>query len=285
MEVPDRKLLASWLRQMKGKSIRILSPKSRGHIRLVDLAAANARLLLDELLIQKRSQTERTSKMVVSLMEQLNLISAPRTIACFDISNTGPTDAVGSCVFFDNGKPKKGNYRHFRIKTVRGQDDFAMMREVIGRYFRRINEDKTEPPDLVVVDGGAGQLSSAVAELRAQGFSDQQVIGLAKRLEEVYRSGESAPMTLDRRSPALMLLKQVRDEAHRFAVTYNRKVRTKRTIKSVLDDIPGIGPARRKLLLERFGSIEQIKKASISDLAKLKGINKRLAEAILASLV
>ncbi|HOP08190.1 MAG TPA: excinuclease ABC subunit UvrC [candidate division Zixibacteria bacterium] len=281
LDIPETDLLAAWLRQLKGSPVRIKSPKARGHVRLVELAAANARLLLDELLIQKRGQAERTSKMVSSLQEQLGLYTAPRRISCFDISNTGETDAVGSCVFFENGKPKKSGYRHFKIKTIKGQDDFAMMREVIGRYFSRIRDEEIDPPDLVVVDGGKGQLSSALAELQAQGFSDQAVIGLAKRLEEVFRPGESDPVTLDRRSPALMLLKQVRDEAHRFAITYNRKVRSKRTIKSALDDIPGIGPAKRKLLLDKFGSVAQIKQASLEELTALQGINEKLARLIM----
>jgi len=279
-DVPDRDLLAEWLKRLKGSRMSVKPPKATEQVRLVELAAANARLLLDEILIQKRSQTERTSKMVTSLKDQLNLISAPIRIVCFDISNTGETDAVGSCVYFDNGKPKKSGYRHFKIKGVSGQDDFAMMREVIGRYFLRIREEEQDPPDLVVVDGGKGQLSSALAELQAQGFSDQPAIGLAKRLEEVFRPGESDPTTLDRRSPALMLLKQVRDEAHRFAITYNRKVRSKRTIKSALDDIPGIGPAKRKALLNTFRSVKRIKEASLEELTTAPGISKKLAEIV-----
>ncbi|MCK4301798.1 MAG: excinuclease ABC subunit C, partial [candidate division Zixibacteria bacterium] len=239
----------------------------------------------DELLIQKRGQTERTSKMVTSLKDALKLNITPRRIACFDISNTGETDAVGSCVLFQNARPRKSEYRHFKIKGTRGQDDYKMMREVIGRYFYRIREDESlSPPDLVVVDGGKGQLSSALAEMTALGFADQPVIGLAKRLEEVFIPTVSDPITIDRRSPALMLLKQVRDEAHRFAITYNRKVRTKRTIKSALDGIPGIGPARRELLLKEFGSVKRIKEASVEELTRLNGITVALAERILKHL-
>ena len=161
------------------------------------------------------------------------------------------------------------------------QDDFTMMREVVGRYFYRVREEKTAPPDLVVVDGGKGQLSATLAELHSLGFERQQVVSLAKRLEEVYLPKRSDPVTIGKSSPALVLLKRIRDEAHRFAITYNRKVRSKRTIKSALDDIPGIGPAKRGLLLNRFGSVEEIKKAAVEDLVVLKGINEKLAQKIL----
>ncbi len=283
--LPEIELLGEWLRRMKGSKVAVHTPKIGKKVRLLDLAASNARLLLDELLIQKRGQAERTSKMVTSLKDALKLSVAPRRIACFDISNTGETDAVGSCVLFQNARPRKSEYRHFRIKGTQGQDDYKMMREVIGRYFYRIREDESlSPPDLVVVDGGKGQLSSALAEMTALGFADQPVIGLAKRLEEVFVPSVSDPITIDRRSPALMLLKQVRDEAHRFAVTYNRKVRTKRTIKSALDGIPGVGPARRELLLKEFGSVKRIKEASVEELTRLKGITAALGERILEHL-
>lgn len=285
ISLPGIELLEEWLRRLKGEKVAMHTPKIGKKMRLLDLATSNARLLLDELLIQKRGQAERTSKMVTSLKDALKLSVAPRRIACFDISNTGETDAVGSCVLFQNARPRKSEYRHFRIKGTRGQDDYKMMREVIGRYFYRIREDESlSPPDLVVVDGGKGQLSSALAEMTALGFADQPVIGLAKRLEEVFVPSVSDPITIDRRSPALMLLKQVRDEAHRFAVTYNRKVRTKRTIKSALDGIPGIGPARRELLLKEFGSVKRIKEASVEELTRLKGITPALAERILKHL-
>ncbi len=283
-DLPDRALIARWLKQLKGSPVLVVVPKRGEKVRLVDLAAANARLLLDELLIQKRGYTERVSKMVSSLKDALGLSKSPRTIVCFDISNTGESDTVGSCVFFENARPKKTQYRHFKIKGVSGQDDFAMMREVIGRYFHRRLKEKQELPDLVVVDGGKGQLSSAVAELKVHGLNDQLIIGLAKRLEEVFLPGISAAITIDRRSPALYLLKQVRDEAHRFAISYNRNVRKKRTIKSRLDDIPGVGPARRQSLLKEFGSVKKIKEATVDELTRLKGINEQLAEAILKSL-
>jgi excinuclease ABC subunit C len=218
------------------------------------------------------------------LKDDLKLSKSPRTIACFDISNTGETDAVGSCVYFENARPKKSEYRHFKIKGVRGQDDFKMMREIIGRYFYRIKEESLTPPDLVVVDGGKGQLSSAFAELKYLGFEDQPVIGLAKRLEEVFVPNTADSLTISKSSPSLLLLKQVRDEAHRFAITYNRKVRSKRTIKSELDKIPGIGPTKSHALLKKFGSITRIKSATAEKLAEVQGINLKLANSILSEL-
>ncbi len=281
LDLPDTRLVERWLRRLRGGRFALMVPRIGDKSRLVKLAAANARMLLDELLIQRRTHSERTSKMVTCLKDELRLSVSPRTMVCFDISNTGETDAVGSCVFFENGKPRKSEYRHFKIKGMKGQDDYRMMREVMGRYFHRIREEEKTPPDLVVVDGGKGQLSSAEAELLSLGFDQQAVIGLAKRLEEVFMPGMSDPLSIPKNSPALLLLKQIRDEAHRFAITYNRKVRQKRTIKSVLDDIPGIGPARRKLLLTTFGSVKKIKQLTVEQLCEIKGINKQMAERIL----
>ncbi len=277
-------LIAAYLREMAGRKISVFTPKIGPKVKLVDLAARNAQLLLDEVLIQKRHQTERTSKMVTALKDELKLNQAPRRIVCFDISNTGETDAVGSCVCFDNGKPKKSEYRKFKIKGVAGQDDFKMMRQVVGRYFRRLAEEKRDAPDLVVVDGGKGQLSSAQTELHQLGFTDQLVIGLAKRLEEVFVPEVKDSIVISRSSPALMLLKQLRDEAHRFAIEYNRNVRSKRTITSQLDNIRGIGPARREALLKKFGSVKRIREATPEQLAELPGINAKMADTILRQL-
>jgi excinuclease ABC subunit C len=187
-------------------------------------------------------------------------------------------------VLFENGKPRKNGYRHFKIKGETSQDDFRMMREVIGRYFFRIREENQTPPDLVVVDGGKGQLSAALAELRSLDFDQQSVIGLAKRLEEVFVPGQPGPISISKTSPGLMLLKQLRDEAHRFAVTYNRKVRTGRTVKSALDSVPGIGPVKRAQLLRKFGSVRKIKALTSEKLAETPGITPKLAKKILDTL-
>lgn len=281
LELDEVQLIESWLKVLKGSSVKILTPKIGDRVRLLELAQKNARLLLDEHLIRKQTMGERTSKMVVSLKDALGMDKSPRTMVCFDISNTGETDAVASCVYFENGKPKKSEYRHFRIKGVKGQDDFRMMREVVGRYFFRLGEEKKVAPDLVVVDGGKGQLSSALAELASLGFKEQPIISLAKRLEEVYLPDQSDPMTIPKSSPALILLKRIRDEAHRFAITFNRTVRSKRTIQSQLDGIAGVGPSKRDALLREFGSVAQLREKSVEELTRVKGISPKLAEAIL----
>ncbi len=276
----DETLISRWLSKARGRKVQIFTPQKGEKLRLVDMAAANAKLLLDELLIQKKGYKERTIHAVQSLKSELHLEKLPRTVACVDISNTGETDAVGSLVYFENGKPKKSQYRHFRIKQVAGQDDFAMMREVVGRYFFRIKEEKGSPPDLLVVDGGKGQLSSVLSELKSLGFEKQNIIGLAKKFEEIYLPNHSEPLSLPKVSSGLSLLKRVRDEAHRFAVEYNRKVRGKRTIQSSLDKMEGIGVKRRELLLKHFGSVKRLKEASLEDLLTLKGIPKNVAQRI-----
>jgi excinuclease ABC subunit C len=283
-ELHDNLLIKKWLTKTKGSKVSLITPKIGQKMRLVELAAKNARLLLDEILIKKKQYSERTSKIVTALKDDLNLSRSPRKIVCFDISNTGETDAVGSCVYFENGKPKKSGYRHFKIKGIKGQDDYKMMREIIGRYFYRIKKENTDPPDLVVVDGGKGQLSSAVAELNYLKFNNQPIIGLAKRLEEVYLPGRSDPLNINKSSPALIMLKLVRDEAHRFAIEYNRKVRSKRTIKSKLDSIKGVGPSKKAALIKKFGSVKKIKEQSPERLAETNGINLELANNILKSL-
>jgi len=177
----------------------------------------------------------------------------------------------------------KAKYRRFKIKNVRGQDDFAMMREVVGRYFYRLSDEKDDPPDLLVVDGGRGQLSSVKAEIETLGFEEQNVIGLAKRFEEIYFPNRREPLTISKTSPGLGLLKRVRDEAHRFAIEYNRKVRTGRTIKSSLDKMDGIGPKRREILLKHFGSVKMIKEATLEELAAVKGVPRNVAAKIYES--
>ncbi len=282
--LPDESLIADWLSEQRGKKVKVASPQRGEKLRLVEMAASNARLLLGEVLVQKHGYREKIAPMVSSLQKELSLKKAPNSICCFDISNTGETDAVGSMSYFRKGKPLKREYRKFKIKGVTGQDDFAMMREIIGRYFFRLKEEKKEFPDLVVVDGGKGQLNTAVKELKSLGIENQLIIGLAKRLEEVYFPDHSEPITIPKAAPALALLKQVRDEAHRFGVKYNLAIRKKRTITSKLDEIPGIGPAKRAALLKKFGSVKQIGEASIMELAETSGVSTTLAEQIKASL-
>ena len=277
---PEEALISRWLSRMRGRKVTIFTPQKGEKLKLVDMAAANARLLLDEMLIQKKGYKERVGKSVQALKEDLHLDISPRTIACVDISNTGENDAVGALVYFDNGRPKKSEYRHFKIKEVRGQNDFAMMREVVGRYFFRLREEKRAAPDLLVIDGGKGQLSSVQAEIKSLGFDKLNMIGLAKKFEEIYLPAHKEPLTIPKASPGLRLLKQIRDEAHRFAVEYNRKVRTKRTILSSLDSLAGVGPKRRDILLRHFGSVKRIKAATLEELNAVKGIPKNIAQTI-----
>jgi len=283
LEPLEKALIGDWLSEIQGRKVNIFTPQKGERLRLVDLAAANARLLLDELLIQKKGYSERVTKSVQALKDDLSLARSPRTIACVDISNTGETDSVGSLVYFSNGKPLKSEYRHFKIKGVSGQDDFAMMREIVGRYFHRLKEEEKNPPDLLVVDGGKGQLSSVRKEIASFGFENQNLIGLAKRLEEIYLPGHKEPLTIPKTSPGLILLKRVRDEAHRFAIEYNRKVRSKRTITSSLDKLEGIGPKRREILLKHFGSVKKLKEAPLEEIKAVKGIPANIAELVYKS--
>jgi excinuclease ABC subunit C len=213
----------------------------------------------------------------------LELEVDPHRIECFDISNIQGSDIVASMVRFENGLPKKSEYRKFRVKGVSGTpDDFASMREVVGRRYRRLLEEGRELPDLVLVDGGKGQLGAAVAALEELGIGEQPVASLAKREELIFVRGRDEPIALPRSSPVLQLVQRVRDEAHRFAVGFHRKARSMRTLRSELDDIPGVGPAKRRKLLSRFGSLRGVRAASESELSRAVG--KVTAERIAAHL-
>jgi excinuclease ABC subunit C len=220
------------------------------------------------------------------LQEALDLPAPPRALLCFDISTLQGSDSVGSAVWLQDGRPLKREYRRFRIREFHDDlpDDYAMMQEVVGRYFgRRVREGK-DLPDLVVIDGGVGQLGAARQAMEAAGVSDLPVVALAKREEEVYRPDAAEPLRLERRDPALHWLQRVRDEAHRFALTYNRTLRRRRTLRSALSEIPGVGPAREQELLRRFGSVEAVRSATAEALAATPGIGERLADRILAEL-
>ena len=278
-EVEDLDLLAAALPET-----RILVPQRGSKRELVDLAEQNARHLLEEFKLASLEADERAADPVYELARELGLQRIPRSFVCFDISTAQGTDTVGSCVWFENGRPKRAEYRKFKVKTVTGTDDFASMREVVGRYFqRRISESKPLP-DLIVVDGGKGQLGMAAAALSEAGLSDIPVISLAKREEEIFVLGRSESLRLSRRSAGLRLLQQARDEAHRFAVTYNRKRRTMRTVTSELLRVPGIGPVKRRQLLQTFGSVQGIRDAGVDAIAKIPGFNRARAERLLEAL-
>lgn len=275
----DEKLIQQWLTQRRGDRVALQVPQKGEKLRLVEMAEANARLLLQELLKQRRERAGKLPAAVAMLQKDLYLTTPPVNIVCFDISNLGPADPVGSMVFFRNGKPLKRNYRHFKIKTVVGQDDFAMMREIVSRYFTRVLTGEAEMPDLCIIDGGRGQLGAALEALKEVGINDLQICGLAKRLEEIVLPGEKRMLSLPRTSPSLKLMQAVRNEAHRFAITYHRSLRDKKTERSLLDAIAGIGDKRKEQLLKSFGSLEAIRAADVEAI-NLIVKNKPLAQKI-----
>jgi len=256
------------------------TPQRGSKAQLAELADQNARHLLDSLKIESFDIDERSADPVFALGRDLGLAAVPRAFVCIDISTNQGRDTVGSLVWFEAGRPKKAEYRRFRIRGA-PQDDFAAVHEVVTRYLtRRVAEEKALP-DLVVIDGGKGQLGAALDAARAVGQPQLPIVSLAKREEEIFLPGRVQPLALSRRSPSLRLLQRARDEAHRFAVSYSRKRRSRRTITSELLAIPGIGPNRRRVLLERFGSLAGVKTATPAEIASLPGFSVRLAERIL----
>ena len=252
--------------------------------RWLDLADQNAQHLLESLKLESFETDERSDDPVYALGRALGMATVPRTLICVDISTNQGRDTVGSLVWFEAGRPKKTEYRKFKITGPGQQDDFAAIHEVVTRYFRRRLDEQKPLPDLVVIDGGKGQLSSALAAVTELGLATIPLIGLAKKEEEIFLPGESDSLRLSRRSAALKLLQRARDEAHRFGVTYNRKRRTERTITSALLTIPGVGPTRRRVLIERFGSLAGVKSANVAEIASLPGFSIKLAERILENL-
>jgi excinuclease ABC subunit C len=249
--------------------------------RWLELADQNARHLLESLRIESFETEERAEDPVYALGRDLGLSIVPRSFICVDISHNQGRDTVGSLVWFEAGRPRKSEYRKFKIKGTGQQDDYAAIQEVLTRYFTRRLEEQLPLPDLVVIDGGKGQLSAAVEVTTRLGLAQLPMISLAKREEEVFLPGRSESLRMPRRSPSLRLLQRARDEAHRFGLAYNRKRRTQRTITSELLTIPGVGPRKRRQLLERFGSLAGVKSASVAELASLPGVSTRLAERIL----
>jgi len=278
-DFPDRELIEQTLPDSK-----IQIPQRGPRRDLIALAEQNARHLLEELKLSSMEAEERAGDPVYELGRELGLQRLPRSLVCFDISTTQGTDTVGSCVWFENGRPKRGEYRKFKVKTVEGTDDFASIQEIVRRYFERRRNEEKPLPDLIVIDGGKGQLSAAHAALAELSLTDRPLISLAKREEEVFIWGREEPLKLSRRSAGLRLLQQARDEAHRFAVTYNRKRRSMRTVTSELLKVPGIGPVKRRQLLKVFGSVQGVRDAGEDAIAKLPGFNVERARKLLESL-
>jgi len=280
MEFEDEGFIQDWLRKKRGKAVDIIVPKLGDKKQLVSLASTNAEYLLRDyhIAIAKREQT--TPKAVLSLQRDLRLSKPPIRIECFDNSHIQGSELVSSLVVFEDGKPKKSDYRKFKIKTVGKNDDFAAMREAVSRRYRRLKEEGAELPDLVIIDGGKGQLSAAYSILQELELEDKiPVIGLAKRLEEVFFPNVKDSILLPKTSSSLRLIQHLRDEAHRFAITFHRQLRDKRTLQTELTEIKGIGEKTAQKLLIEFGSVENIKKAEKIELLKL--LNHKQVDSII----
>ncbi|MCH8956328.1 excinuclease ABC subunit C [candidate division KSB1 bacterium] len=279
-EVEDAEEVKQWLSEEREKAVKLLNPKKGQKAKLVKMALKNARLLLEELKLEKLKAKDFVAHSVKALQRDLRLKDPPLRIECFDISNIQGTDPVASMVTFVNGRPKKSDYRKFKIRVKETPDDFAMMAEAVERRYRGSLANKLDSPDLILVDGGKGQLSAAEQVLSKLNKTGQPIAALAKRLDEVFVPGASEAQNIPKTSSGLKLLQQIRDEAHRFAVTYHRTLRKKRTIQSELDTVPGVGPNRRAALVKYFGSVKNVKEATVDELAAVEGIPVDVAERI-----
>ncbi len=276
----DHAALQEWLSQKCGKRVTLVHPKRGEKVRLLDMCARNAGHHLDELKLKKMQSKEYIAGSVKALQQALQLEAAPRRIEGFDISNIQGTNPVASMVCFINGRAAKGEYRRFKIRSKESPDDFLMMYEAVKRRYTRVLKEKKNLPDLILIDGGKGQLNAALKALKELGLDSQALVALAKRLDEVFKPGVSEPQNVPRDSAGLKLLQRVRDESHRFAVTYHRTLRKKRTLTSELSGIPGIGEKRKNDLLKHFRSIENIKALTVEELAEVDSISKKLAQTI-----
>ncbi len=286
----DAELVHKWLQERREGAVDLRVPQRGQKRQLVAMIAESAAENLEQARLKFLSDEQKMTAAMTELAEALDLPRLPRRIECYDISNLQGTNPVASMVVFEDGKPARKEYRRFTIKTITGANDFAMMAEVIGRRFRRaVQADEeadgkwTRLPDLVIVDGGKGQLNAALGALQEVGM-DVPISSLAKEQEELFLPGNPVSILLPRDSQALFLVQRIRDEAHRFAVTFHRTRRSKSAIASQLDQIPGVGPKRKKALIRTFGSVKGIREASAEELATVDGINLQLAETIKASL-
>jgi excinuclease ABC subunit C len=257
--------------------VKYTVPRRGDRYKLLELANRNAvffRLERQKKAAEK-STANRTERNLEKIMKDLHMPLLPSHIECFDNSNIQGESAVAACVVFRNGKPSNREYRHFNIKTVTGPDDFASMEEVISRRYKRMLDEETPLPQLIVIDGGKGQLSSAVKSLDQLGLRGRiTLIGIAKKLEEIYFPGDSVPLYLDKNSITLKVIQHLRNEAHRFGINFHRGKRSSKMNLSFLDDVPGIGEKTKELLLKKFGSVKKISEASPEDLEKAVGIKK-----------
>jgi excinuclease ABC subunit C len=283
-------IIEQWLRQKKGTKVTLTVPERGSKKNLLEMASTNAKQALDEIKQNSARELDRTMTSLAELQDALNMEDLPERIEAFDISTIQGRFSVGGMVVFEEGKSAKSEYRRFRIQlpeSIGEPNDFAMMSEMITR---RLNEAKegnpkfSRLPDLILIDGGKGQLGAARQAAIAAGYPDLQMIGLAKQFELIFLPGQPDPLVLPKNSLALLLLQRVRDEVHRFSITYHRTVRGKNAIMSVLDEIPGVGPARRTALFKHFGSVEQLKKATMNDIADAPQMNRKVAAAVYNSL-
>ena len=300
-ELDEAEEIREWLRQVKGRRVELSVPRRGEKRRIVELATANARETLEQQQAEWAADQGNLNEAAMQLQEELGLPNLPRRIECFDVSHIQGTSSVASMVVFEDGKPKRSDYKRFKIKTVVGNDDFASMQEVLGRRFKRAltgqlrqegedgtwQESEDAPdvpwayiPDLVIVDGGKGQLSAGAAVMDELELSEIPIVGLAKQNEEIFLKNRPDPVILPRGSQALFLVQRVRDEAHRFAVTYHRKLRGRSGVRSRLDEVAGVGPARKRALLRQFGSLKGLREATIDDLAAVPGMSRPAAEAV-----
>ena len=293
----EKQAIQSFLSEKRGTKVVLLHPKRGDRKKLVDMVTENARLGMEQLRITRFSETDSDDKAMLEVQEALNLPKLPNRIECYDISNIQGTNAVGSMVVFENGAPKTSDYRRFQIKSVKGIDDYSMMREMLTRRFNRMSnlsnentaglhkrsnqEAWTMKPDLVLIDGGKGHLGAALQVFLEMGISDVPLASLAKENEELFTPESPHSILLPKNSPGMYLVQRARDEAHRFAITYHRKRRSNQSFQSSLDLIPGIGPKKRRSLLRKYGSIKNIKDSTLEDIATTPGITLKLAEQIL----
>ena len=277
-QITEQSVIEEWLTERKNSKVSLLLPQRGQKHEIVQMAERNAEKYLSDEAARIQTATAQTEGAVEELGRVLGLEKKPWRMECFDISHIQGAETVASMVVFEGGAPKKSDYRRFKIKSAEGKpDDFLSMREVTTRRYGK--PDAEDMPDLIVIDGGLGQLSSALSIIRGAGHTTP-VIGLAKQFELIFVEGTSEPVELPRNSQALYLMQRIRDEAHRFAITYHRKLRGKRNLVSVLDHVEGIGPTRRKALWAHFGTLDKIKAATVEELAAVKGMNRLAAQAV-----
>ncbi len=288
--VEDAAVLKDWLQERRGGRIDILVPRRGRRKQLVDIVAENARQGLEQLKIRQIATPKELEAAIDEIERELNLPRPPLRMEAYDISDIQGKAAVGSMVVFERGKSKPAHYRRFRIKSVPGANDYAMLQEILRRRFKHLGEETASQdtwaivPDLVLIDGGKGQLNAALAAMDELGVMSVPVASLAKENEEIYLPRRTKPIMLSRRSPGLRLLQRLRDEAHRFAIGYYHRVHRRETFASAFDGVPGIGPKRKRALLEKYGSIQAIREASLEEMAATSGMTEKLARKVKESL-